>query len=84
MLHQILSLAGALLILGAYAANQSGLTGPRDRIYNLANFLGSGLLLWVAVVDQRIGFILLETAWALISLPHLVSPKRPPQTSTGT
>lgn len=77
MFHQILSLAGAALILGAYGANQAGLSGPRDRLYSLANFVGSVLLVWVAVVDGRLGFILLEGAWALISLPHLLAPRRP-------
>ena len=60
MLYQILSLTGAALILIAYVANQRGLLGPRNATYNLMNLLGALLLLWVAVVDWRWGFILLE------------------------
>ncbi len=75
MIHQIASLVGATLILGAYLANQAGYWSPRDRVYSLANFAGSILLLWVAVVDWRVGFIILEAVWAIISLPHLISPK---------
>ena len=82
MLHQIISLVGALLILSAYAANQSGWVESGGRGYSVANFVGSALLLWVAVVDQRLGFILLESTWALISIPHMVRPKT--RTQDGT
>lgn len=74
MLHQTLSLIGAGLILLAYAANHRGRLGPRDRSYALMNLVGSLLLLWVALVDWRWGFIVLETAWAAISIPPLVRP----------
>lgn len=84
MIHQILSLAGATFILGAYLANQMGAWRPGDRVYSLANFVGSLLLLWVAVVDWRVGFIILEAAWAVISLPHLISPKPAESPAGGT
>lgn len=74
MLYQLMSVAGALMVLFAYAANQRGWMGREDRIYSLLNFVGSVLLAWVAIADQRWGFILLETAWALLSLPALIRP----------
>ncbi|MGI9090597.1 MAG: hypothetical protein ACR2GG_05770 [Gemmatimonadaceae bacterium] len=40
-------------------------------VYNALNAVGSALLAWVAVHDQRWGFILLEGIWALVSLPPL-------------
>lgn len=70
--HQILSLAGAGLILAAYVANQRGVLGPGHAAYNLMNLAGSLLLLWVAVVDWRWGFIVLEASWALASIPPLL------------
>ena len=84
MLHQTLSLAGAGLILLAYVANQRGWLGPRDRSYNLMNLVGSLLLLWIAIVDWRWGFIVLETAWAGISIPPLFRPGGPPSSTSGS
>ena len=72
MLLQVVSLAGASLILVAYASIGRGWLAPSSRIYALMNLLGSLLLLWVAVVDQRMGFILLEALWALVSIPPLL------------
>ena len=76
MLHQILSLVGAALILSAYVANQRGRAGPGDLPYDLANLVGALLLLWLAVIDWRWGFIVLEAFWALATLPGLLRGKR--------
>jgi hypothetical protein len=73
MFLQIISLAGAIMILVAYAGNQRGWMDKARPTYNLLNLVGSGLLAWVAIVDQRWGFIFLETAWALLSLPPLLA-----------
>ena len=45
MFFQLVSVAGALLILGAYVANNRRWIGPGDRIYNGMNLLGALLLL---------------------------------------
>ena len=68
MFYQSISLLGALLILIAYIALQFGWMSGRDVSFNVINLLGSSLLAWVAVIDWRVGFIVLEGAWALISL----------------
>jgi hypothetical protein len=69
MFYQVISLVGAVLILAAYLALQLGWMTGQNRWFNLLNFLGSSLLAWVAFVDWRVGFIVLETSWALLSLP---------------
>ena len=65
---QLISVLGALAILGAYAASQFGLVDASKLSYQAANFLGSAVLTVVAVIDWQPGFILLEGAWALMSL----------------
>ena len=75
MLDQLISLVGASLVLLAYFANSKGWLGPRDRSYNLMNLLGGLLLLWVAIVDRRAGFMVLELTWALIAIPPLIRPE---------
>lgn len=74
MFYQILSVLGAVMILGAYIAYQLGGLGREHRLYSALNFVGSALLAWVAIIDVRWGFILLETVWALVSIPPLIRP----------
>ena len=64
MLLQFLSVIGALMVLFAYALIQSGIWRELDPGYLALNIVGSLLLGIVAIADQRVGFILLEFAWA--------------------
>ncbi len=68
------SIAGALLILSAYFANQRSLLSNRAPLYLWANFIGALLLAVVAIADRRVGFILLEGLWACVSLWSIVVP----------
>ena len=68
MLVQAISVIGALLILGAFAANLLQWLNTSNLWYSLINFVGSVILTVVAVIDQQLGFILLEGVWALVSL----------------
>jgi hypothetical protein len=70
---QVVSILGALAILGAFAANQLGWINPSQLSYAIANFVGAGILTAVAIVDQQIGFILLQGAWTLVSLVGIVA-----------
>lgn len=76
MFYQSISLVGAALILLGYIGLQLGHFTRHDRLFNALNFFGSALLTWVAVIDWRLGFIILEAAWALLSLPGTVRPSR--------
>ena len=65
---QAVSVLGALLILLAFAANQLGRADTSDLSYQISNLVGSAILTTVAVIEAQLGFILLEGAWALVSL----------------
>jgi len=67
MALQAISVVGALAILAAYAANQFGWTDTSNLLYQIANLVGSGILVVVAVIEVQWGFIILEGAWAAIS-----------------
>jgi hypothetical protein len=77
MLFQLLSLAGAGLVLIAFIALQLGRMEREDVAFNVLNFAGSVLLGWVAIVDHRLGFIILEVAWAVFSLIPLIRRRAP-------
>jgi hypothetical protein len=65
---QLFSFAGALMILIAYAGHQFGKMNPRSVAYNLLNAIGSGILGYVALFPFKLGFVVLEFAWVVISL----------------
>ena len=70
---QFISVAGALLILIPFAANQFGRLNASSLAYQLMNLLGSGTLAAIAVIERQYGFLLLEGTWALVSLWGLLS-----------
>jgi hypothetical protein len=72
---QALSIVGAILILAAYGAVQlRWLTA--GFLFSLVNLVGSLILSFVAVVEEQIGFAILEGVWALISLAGVVAALR--------
>jgi hypothetical protein len=68
---QILSLIGAGLLLGAYALQTATSDGAHKTTYILMNLFGSIALTVTAVVNNQIGFIILEGIWAIISTVSL-------------
>ncbi len=73
---QGLSLLGAILILGAFVALQMGRWTTVQPVYLWWNLIGAILLLGVAVIDRRIGFILIEVVWAVVSLHSIARPRQ--------
>jgi hypothetical protein len=71
-MEQAISITGALLVLGAYAANQFAVLDRRDRVYNLLNLIGAVTLTVIAYRAGQWGFVLMEGVWAIVSVPPLL------------
>lgn len=69
---QFVSVIGSLLVLGAYVASQFGYLSVKGRSFAFANIAGSGILAVVAALEAQWGFLLLEGAWASVSLVAVV------------
>src|SRR5918996_336733 len=75
-LAQAISIAGAAMVLGAFAALQFRKVGPLNQVYLVLNVLGSGCLAVAAVIESLWAFVVLNSVWALVSLRSLVQVAR--------
>ena len=73
---QSLQMVGAVLILAAFVASQSGRLRSDTVLYLSLNFAGSSILAVLAAMDQQWGFLLLEGVWAVVSLLGLIRQMR--------
>ncbi|KAB8178834.1 CBU_0592 family membrane protein [Microbispora catharanthi] len=81
-MDQVLQIAGAVLILGAFLLSQMNVLDNRSKIYLTLNLVGSVVLAWLAYADDDWGFLLLEGVWAIVSAVGLVQSLRPRRTAT--
>jgi hypothetical protein len=75
-MDQAVQIAGALLILAAFAALQAGRLGADSVLYLTLNLIGAATLAVLAWFEDQWGFLLLETAWAIVSAWSLLELRR--------
>ncbi len=71
LLVQILSLIGAFCCLFGYVGQQLKWLNTSGITYNLINFIGSGLLAYIAFQPFQAGFFVMEFVWAMVSVYSL-------------
>lgn len=76
-MDQLIQIAGALLILAAFAAVQFDRMRPDSRVYLALNLVGSLILAVLAWAEAQWGFLLLEGVWAIVSAWGLAAALRP-------
>ena len=75
---QFVQLAGALLILTAFVLAQARFLEQRSYRYLVANIAGAAVLAFDAWIEGQLGFLVLEAAWALVSVWSLGARLREP------
>ena len=79
-MHQLIQVAGALLILSGFVLAQFRILDPQSLWYLVVNFVGSAILTVDAWREAQWGFFLLELVWAIVSawgLTRLARGRRP-------
>ena len=75
-MEQAFQLVGAMLILTAFIGAQADRLTASSTTYLVLNLIGSLVLAVVAALDVDLGFLLLETVWAVVSAWGLVQSRR--------
>jgi hypothetical protein len=71
-MDQVVQVIGALMILVAYAAAQTGRWSTDAPAYLWLNLVGSVILAVLAAASQNWGFLLLEGVWAIVTTGSLL------------
>ena len=73
-MDQVLSAFGAVGILLAFWALQTGRMQADQRSYQLLNLVGAGLLATAALIIEKWAFVVLNVVWAAVALWALLRP----------
>ena len=73
----MIQVIGALMILVAYAAVQTGRWSTDAPVYLWLNLVGSIILSVLAATTQNWGFLLLEGVWSIVTAGSLLKRRRP-------
>ena len=80
-MDQAIQVVGAVLVLAAFVGAQANRLTPSSVAYLVMNLVGSIGLLLSALVDTDVGFILLESVWALAAAYGLIRRRQEPARS---
>jgi hypothetical protein len=75
---QVIQVIGAVMILVAYAAAQTGRWSTNAPVYLVLNEVGSIILAVLAAMSENWGFLLLEGVWAIVTAWSLIKLRRAP------
>jgi hypothetical protein len=75
-MDQVIQIIGALMVLSAYAAAQTGRWSTDDTVYLWLNLIGSTILATLAAISSNWGFLLLEGVWAIVTAESLLRRRR--------
>jgi hypothetical protein len=78
-----IQIIGSLAVLAGFALSQWGILDPKSVTYLTVNAAGSGILAADAMIEAQWGFLLLEGAWAAVSLISLARTLRPKPVPNG-
>jgi hypothetical protein len=67
----LVQVMGSLLVLAGFILAQLGVLNSRSLAYLVLNAVGSGALAAEALLGRQWGFLLLEGAWAIVSVVGL-------------
>lgn len=71
-MDQVVQVIGAVMILVAYAAAQTGRWSTDAPVYLWLNLVGSLILAVLAAMGENWGFLLLEGVWAIVTAHSLL------------
>ena len=75
-MDQVIQITGAMMVLAAYAGNQMGRLDQQSYAYMLLNLVGAVILATVASFAGQLGFAMLNTVWAIVSVVGLITKVR--------
>lgn len=70
---QLVQVGGSLLILVAFVGAQQNRLDTQSRLYLSLNLAGATVLAVLAAHERQLGFLLLETSWALVAARSLLT-----------
>jgi hypothetical protein len=83
-MDQVIQLAGAIIILTAYAGGLTGRWSTDAPAYLILNLVGSVILAVIAAITSNWGFLLMEGVWSIVTAWQLIKRRAPKSAHADT